>query len=126
MSAYRLGSVSLVMLAIVAGLSFGGTQGPKDKAIQAPTNQNLPTMASLVGHNIHLEETSVQPPSGPPVKAVVIQGCVGADDEWQIPVHAGQNYVVQATTDATCKGWTLATNVGIHGPEGLPGGVCRI
>jgi len=89
MSVYRLGTVSLGMLAMTAGLSFGARQGSKEKTVQVPANQNLPTKASLVGHNIQsLEETSVQLPSGPPVKGVVIQGCLEADDERQIQVHA--------------------------------------
>ena len=114
--------MGLGILALVAGLGFGARQESKQTVNIVPLNQSLPTKASLKGHNIQsLEETQVQPPSGPPLKAVVIQGCLDADDEWQIPVHAGQNYVVQASRDATCNGWTSVTNVGIHGPEGEHG-----
>lgn len=121
MIAYRVGSVGLGILALVAGLGCGARQESKNKANTLPTNQSLPTRASIVGQNIQsVEETQIQPPGGgPPVKAVVIQGCIDADKEWQIPVHAGQNYVVQANKDgAACNGWTAYTNVGPQGPEG--------
>jgi hypothetical protein len=124
MSTYRT-SFPIAVIFLILTLAVG--QEPRSATFQAPPPQEPPTkelpIKNLVdrpkttGNIKSVYEAVIKPPN---TRGYILQGCLGANDEWIISVIAGQHFVVLAATDNDCKGWTFRQSVGLFGPEGLP------